>query len=92
MKKLTFDDNLNEIQRACLIISKGQNFQKYAIYSKIPKLMREPDSQGKFLQLVFEDIQTQDEEIQKEAAKGFTQALKNKVNEIYLKEKNLFCV
>lgn len=79
MKKLTYDENLTDLQKACLILSKGQNFQKYAIYTQIPKILKENDAQEKFLQLLFEDIQTQDEELQKEAAKGLAIALKNKV-------------
>lgn len=84
MKKLTYDENLTDVQKACLILSKGQNFQKFAVYAQIPRILKENDAQEKFLPLLFEDIQTQDEELQKEAAKGLAVALKNKVKLIGL--------
>lgn len=36
MKKLTIDENLTEIQKVNYIMTKGQNFQKFAVH-KIKK-------------------------------------------------------
>lgn len=94
MKRLTIDESFTELQKAAFILSKGQSFQKYAvrspssnnlltitrkIYSQLPRLLKESDAQGKFLQQVFEDITTNDEELQIEAAKSFAKAIHDKV-------------
>lgn len=55
----------------------------------MPRLLKEPDAQGKFLQQIFDDIGTNEEDLQIEAAKSFTKVIHEKVIYEKLKEKKL---
>ncbi|EAR93915.2 hypothetical protein TTHERM_00222320 (macronuclear) [Tetrahymena thermophila SB210] len=78
LKRLTLEEDLGETKRSFQILTKGQHLQKWAIYSRLHRILQEQDAFQILFPIISEDIQNQDEELQIEAANSLVKALEQK--------------
>ncbi|KAL4486111.1 hypothetical protein ABPG72_012164 [Tetrahymena utriculariae] len=79
LKRLTLEEDLGETKRSFQILTKGQHLQKWAIYSRLHRILQEQDAFQILFPIISEDIQNQDEELQIEAANSLVKALEIKI-------------
>ena len=56
LKKLTLEEDLSELKRAQIILAKGQQLQKGAIYSSLHRILLEPDAIPALLPIIKEEL------------------------------------
>lgn len=56
LRKLTLEEDLSEVRRAHLILSRGQQLQKGAIYSTLNRVLLEPDAFALLLPVIKEEL------------------------------------